>query len=52
MLCHSVLHMWGTKYEVEPDENILKNGMIHEFEEMCDVHEAIIVLVRFYLLMQ
>ena len=26
---------------MEPNETILKNDMIHGFEVMCDVHEAV-----------
>ena len=48
MLCHGILNMQEKKYRVELDENILKNGTIHKFEEMFDVHEAIIALVHFF----
>ena len=40
MLCHGILSMQETKYRVEPNETILKIGMIHGFEEKYDVHEA------------
>ena len=48
MLWHGILNMQETKYGVEPKEIILKIGMIHGFEEMCDVHEVTIALIRFF----
>ena len=48
MFYHDILNMQETKYGVEPNESILKAGMIHGFEEMCDVHEAIVALVHFF----
>ena len=33
--------MQETKCGVETNEAILKTSMIHGFEAMCDVHEAI-----------
>ena len=47
MFCHGILNMHETKYGVNPNETILKTGMIHDFERMCDVHEATEALVRF-----
>ena len=37
----------GIKYGVDPNETILKIGMIHGFEAMCDFHEATKALVHF-----
>ena len=48
MFCHGILNMQETKYEVEPNETILKTSMIHGFEEMCDAHEAIESLAHFF----
>ena len=39
--------MQESKYGVEPNEIILETGIGRGFKEMCDVHEAKIVLVRF-----
>ena len=46
MHCHGILNMQETKYGVEPNEIILKIGMRHGFEEMCDIHEATIALLK------
>ena len=40
--------MQETKYGVEPNEIILETSMRRGFNEMCDVHEAAIVLVHFF----
>ena len=40
MFFHGILNMQETKCGVEPNETTSKNGMIHGFEEMCDVHET------------
>ena len=48
MLYDGILNMQETKYGVEPNETILKTGMIHGFEIMCDVHEATKALVHFF----
>jgi hypothetical protein len=49
MFYHGILNMQETKYGLEPNEIILKIGMIHGFKEMCDVHEATIDLVHFFI---
>ena len=49
MLCHDILNMQETKYGIETTEIILKIGMIHGFEAICDVHEAIEALVHFFI---
>ena len=49
MLCHGVLKMQETKYDVEPNEMILSTGMKHGFKSMCDVHETIKALVHFFI---
>ena len=41
LLCDGILNMQETKYGMEPNETILKTDMIHGFEAMCNVHEAI-----------
>ena len=48
MFFHDILNMQEIKYGVEPNETILKIGMIHGFEAMCDVHEATKALVHFF----
>ena len=40
--------MHETKYGVEPNEAILKIGMIHDFGAMCDAHEPIEALACFF----
>ena len=37
----------GIKYGVDPNESILSTGMKHDFEGMCDSHEATKDLVPF-----
>ena len=45
----AILNMKEMKYGVELNEIILKIGMIHGFEEICDVHEATLALVLFFI---
>jgi hypothetical protein len=47
MLCHGILNMHETKYGVDPNETILKTGMIHGFESVCDIHKVTGALVHF-----
>ena len=49
MFCHCVLNMQETNYEMDPNEIILKISMIYGFEEMYDIHEAILALVHFFI---
>ena len=49
ILCHGILNMQEINYGVEPNEIILITDMIHGFQKMCDVHEAIVALVRFFI---
>jgi hypothetical protein len=41
VLCHDILNMQETKYEMQPIEEILRECMKHDFERMCIVYERL-----------
>jgi hypothetical protein len=39
VICHVVLNMQETKYEIQPTKEILREFMKHGFERICIVYE-------------
>jgi hypothetical protein len=49
---HGVLNMQETNYGVQPTNEILREGMKHEFERMCIFYERLDAKVCFFLFTQ
>lgn len=49
MLCDGVWNLEETKYRVEPNDDLLMTEMMNGFKNMCEVYDAIVELVHFFI---